>query len=157
MIHSSKQVQDFKTEFLSRWDHAQDYSVQVAEAMPASEYHFRPTRNVRSFAEILIHIGTAIPYLASQGLPSVKLISYQGTLRDKAAIIAFLRHAYKNVRQVVETTESKVFEQSVRFWAGKASIRKILNLANDHVTHHRGQATIYLRLQEIQPPAYIGW
>jgi len=30
-------------------------------------------------------------------------------------------------------------------------------LLNDHQTHHRGQLVVYLRLNGIKPPAYIGW
>lgn len=27
----------------------------------------------------------------------------------------------------------------------------------DHVTHHRAQAIMYLRMRGIEPPAYVGW
>ncbi|MEM6517680.1 MAG: DinB family protein, partial [Bacteroidota bacterium] len=40
---------------------------------------------------------------------------------------------------------------------GQASVFKIMNFTIDHVTHHRGQATIYLRMNGIKPPDYIGW
>ncbi|NJL74904.1 MAG: hypothetical protein HC892_07620 [Saprospiraceae bacterium] len=30
-------------------------------------------------------------------------------------------------------------------------------LMNDHLTHHRAQMIVYLRLKDVQPPKYVGW
>ena len=35
--------------------------------------------------------------------------------------------------------------------------RQFLMLMADHVTHHRGQMLVYLRLKGITPPKYIGF
>ncbi len=35
--------------------------------------------------------------------------------------------------------------------------RQIINLMNDHLTHHRAQAIVYLRLNGVMPPKYVGW
>ena len=45
----------------------------------------------------------------------------------------------------------------VDFVAGKMSRRRIMLLLTDHVTHHRGQLVVYLRLKGVEPPAYRGW
>jgi uncharacterized damage-inducible protein DinB len=34
---------------------------------------------------------------------------------------------------------------------------QILNLLNDHQTHHRAQLIVYLRINGIKPPDYVGW
>lgn len=41
--------------------------------------------------------------------------------------------------------------------AGRMSKLQFINLLNDHQTHHRGQMMVYLRLNGIQPPEYMGW
>jgi uncharacterized damage-inducible protein DinB len=30
-------------------------------------------------------------------------------------------------------------------------------LMHDHHTHHRGQIIVYLRLNGLKPPKYVGW
>jgi uncharacterized damage-inducible protein DinB len=34
---------------------------------------------------------------------------------------------------------------------------QIINLINDHQTHHRAQLLVYLRLKGVKPPEYVGW
>ncbi len=43
-------------------------------------------------------------------------------------------------------------------WSG-TQLNKIqfLNLIEDHQTHHRAELLVYLRLNNIKPPEYIGW
>src|SRR5579871_6687131 len=43
----------------------QDKIMKSAEAMPESKYGYRPTKEVRSFAEILNHVGDISYYLCS--------------------------------------------------------------------------------------------
>lgn len=45
----------------------------------------------------------------------------------------------------------------VDFFARPKTKLQILNLMQDHVTHHRAQILVYLNLNEIKPPKYVGW
>jgi uncharacterized damage-inducible protein DinB len=45
----------------------------------------------------------------------------------------------------------------VDFFAGPKTKLQILNIIQDHVTHHRGQLIVYLNLKGIKPPEYVGW
>ena len=40
---------------------------------------------------------------------------------------------------------------------GGQSVYQFLNLIQDHQAHHVGQIIVYLRLNTIEPPKYIGW
>ena len=155
-LFAKSQDMSFKNEFLKKWGNAQKYTISVAKAMPESAYDFRPDEDIRSFAELMVHIGEAQLYTASQGI-SVKKSNYKGGKNDKQAIIDFVAASYQIIRETVEKMPAEDFEKTTSFWAGKTSIRKILNFTNDHLTHHRGQATVYLRLKGIKPPDYIGW
>ena len=55
----------------------------------------------------------------------------------KKAIIAYLEQAFDHL-------ENSTGENEQGFHA-----------TIDHITHHRGQATVYLRCQGIVPPTYI--
>ena len=68
-----------------------------------------------------------------------------------------LRSAFAYSTGVVQGLEAKQLEEPVDFFAGPMNKRQILNLMTDHLTHHRGQAILYLRLRGIKPPSYRGW
>jgi uncharacterized damage-inducible protein DinB len=53
-------------------------------------------------------------------------------------------------------TEKDLNEQ-VDFISGKMTRRRVLLLLTDHVTHHRGQLVVYLRMKNVEPPKYVGW
>lgn len=40
---------------------------------------------------------------------------------------------------------------------GKLNKYQFLNLIQDHQAHHVSQLIVYLRLNGIEPPKYIGW
>ena len=59
--------------------------------------------------------------------------------------------------KIVKNTPDEELKEIVDFFAGPKSNLQILNLLQDHVTHHRGQLIVYLNLNEIEPPKYSGW
>jgi uncharacterized damage-inducible protein DinB len=59
-------------------------------------------------------------------------------------------------KTIADLTEAELNEK-VDFFAGQMTRRRILLLLTDHVTHHRGQLVVYLRLNNIKPPRYRGW
>jgi len=57
----------------------------------------------------------------------------------------------------VQALKEENLDEKVDFFAGEKNKLQILNLLQDHVTHHRGQLAVYLNLKGIKPPAYTGW
>jgi len=147
---------NFKAEFLATWRNAKNYTEKVAAALPQSYFTKRPNQDMRTFAEILQHIGEAIQYDASFCL-TIKVLRYSGATYDKEAIINFVKSAYESIEIAVEKMDEEDFRVQKSIWTGDFSIGKILLYTNDHATHHRGQLTMYLRLFGVKPPSYIGW
>lgn len=147
---------DMKSELIKRFNNANEYTIKTLDKMPEELLAFKPNKKVRSFAEIFQHIGEAQLYTASQGV-EVKQIKFQGNLSNKTALKAFLKQSNELLLDAMKKLSKEDLQKEVRFWDGQSSIFKILNFTIDHVTHHRGQATIYLRLNDLKPPDYIGW
>ena len=145
-----------KTELLHRLNNAAEYTLAVLEKMPEAQLSYRPTKGVRSFAEIIEHIGEAQLYTASQGI-EVKQLKFRGDRNSKADLRDFITESYGMLLGALEPMTDQDLQKMVKFWDGPASVYKILNFTLDHVTHHRGQATVYLRMNGIKPPNYIGW
>ena len=76
---------------------------------------------------------------------------------SKQEIIGMLNQAFSYARETVDALKEKDLNESVDFFAGIMTRRRILLLMTDHVTHHRGQLVVYLRLNNVVPPSYRGW
>lgn len=133
-----------KAKLLATLSNAKDYTLSVAAAMPAESFRFKPAEGVWTFEELLHHVGYGI------GWWEENFIRQQSTdwnppaaTTGKKATIAYLDQAFTALVKSVENMEMS--DQAVAgFYA-----------TMDHVTHHRGQATVYLRSKGIVPPEYF--
>jgi len=133
-----------KTQLLSRLEKAKNYTLAVAEMMPEAMYDFKPVDPIWNFRELLHHIGYGIHWYGDNYLknkdtawmPPVPTV-------DKTATIAYLNAAFAALQVNIEhmTEDSEIING--------------VYAALDHITHHRGQATVYLRSTGIVPPEYI--
>ena len=77
--------------------------------------------------------------------------------KTKEEIIQQLTISFDKVTEIIKTICEEDLTTEVDFFAGPKSKLQILNLLQDHVTHHRGQLIVYLNLNNIKPPKYRGW
>lgn len=149
---------DVKSAFLVKWENSKNYLLEIAEAMPEEAYNFKPTERQMSFQEQLLHIRKNMFWLSETYILKFDSIKYeQKTPKDKTEIITELEIAFNSVSTIVKTISLDDLTTEVDFFAGPKSKLQILNLLQDHVTHHRGQIIVYLNLNNIVPPKYIGW
>lgn len=150
------QQDNFKGAFLEKWDNSRDYLIEIAQAMPANNYDFKPTKRQMSFSEQLEHIQGNISWLSSTYFDASKIVSSRATT-EKEQTIENLKNTFASARVAIENTPEDDFKTPVDFFAGPKSKLQILNLLHDHLSHHRGQLVVYLNLNEIEPPSYSGW
>lgn len=147
-----------KEAFLEKWDNSKDYLLRVAELMPEEFYDFKPTERQRSFKEQLLHIKENIDWL------SVTYFSSKAYKREKTdpniskdETIQLLTRAFDASAVIIKKASKEELIETVAFFAGPKSKLQIINLLQDHVTHHRGQLIVYLNLKDQEPPKYVGW
>ena len=148
----------FLEEYLKKWINGSQYTIELAEAMPEDKFDYRPTPEVRSFREQVVHIMNNMVWLSSSYLSTT---NFKGDLKhkdlSKEEILMLLRQATKFAENTVRNLDAKDLDVKVEFFAGPMSKRQILVLMNDHMTHHRGQIIVYVRINDIKPPRYRGW
>ncbi|TRZ45958.1 DinB family protein [Robertkochia solimangrovi] len=161
MIISSKAMSQQSTidAFLEKWQNSKAYLLEIAAAVPEDNYDFSPTEREMNIKEQLVHIRGNMIWLSTT--------YFTKTPADKAAIsinpgtkqelIDELTKSFDSVSDAIRATDPETLDETVEFFAGPKSKLQILNLLQDHVTHHRGQLIVYLNLLEIKPPKYRGW
>ena len=144
---------------LTKLKHSKEYTLQVAALMPAHQYGFRPTNEEMSFGEQLLHICSNLGWLSSSYLSTgVHPVSTEESkLQNKDSIRQVVIRTYDYAIAVLTRFSATNLSDTVQFFAGPMSKLQIINLLNDHQTHHRGQLLVYLRLCGVTPPRYVGW
>jgi uncharacterized damage-inducible protein DinB len=133
-----------KTHLLSILENSKNYTLAVAETMPENSYNFKPTEEVWTFNELVNHIAYGIQWWEDNFIKKTETKwSPPVARKDKKETIAYLQQSFLALQKTLDT--EKLTDESVKgFWA-----------TLDHVTHHRGQAVLHLRLNGIAVPEYV--
>ena len=153
---SFAQQSDYKSAYLEKWQNSRDYLIAFAEAMPEESFDFKPVAAEMSFGEQLKHINANMEWLATAYLGKEENKAF-AEAKNKAEIIAQIKNSFDQIAKTVKNLPENSLRETVKFFAGPKTKLQILNLMQDHVTHHRGQLVVYLNLKGIKPPGYVGW
>ncbi|MSU48294.1 MAG: DinB family protein [Opitutus sp.] len=158
-IRLPAQGEDFLSESVLKWERATAYTLEVARALPRSEYGFRAAPEEMTFGQQLDHMAQNMTWLAGDHLAATKFAHPLAAKKDRTPeeTIDVLTAALAYARDAIATTKAADLGQKGKFFAGPMSKRQIVALMHDHHTHHRGQLIVYLRLKGIKPPPYRGW
>lgn len=149
-----------KEAFLEKWKNSKTYLIQIAESVPSSSYNFAPTPKQMDFKTQLVHIAENMLWLGNTYFVDRKFdreAFKKQAPENKEDVVQLLKTAFEDVFGYLEQTSEDDLKITVDFFAGPKTKLQILNLLQDHVTHHRGQLVVYLNLLEIEPPKFVGW
>lgn len=144
--------------FLEKWTNSKTYLLEVAEAMPEDLYDFKPTEREMTFGQQLVHIKENMEWLSNTYFteqPYEKSKDAKSYTKEETIIL--IERSFNQVYEIIAKSDPKLLDEKKAFFAGVKTKLQILNLLQDHVTHHRGQLLVYLNLNNIQPPKYVGW
>ncbi|MDP4265748.1 MAG: DinB family protein [Bacteroidota bacterium] len=132
-----------KEQLLSTLENSRNYTLAVADAMPANLYNTHPSEGVWTFRELLHHIAYGIQWWEDNYIRGNKTEwNPPEPGNDKRQVLEYLHAAYDSLKTTLD--KGKL--------AGDAI--KGFHATIDHITHHRGQAVLHLRCQGITPPEY---
>ncbi len=149
----------FLNAHISKLKNAKAYTLQVARSMPTDKYDYKPSPEEMLFGRQLLHISENLCWLTSSYLTHNKnpLTAAESKLTSKEEIITVVAKAYDFAIDALQDFPAQSLMDTVKFFAGPMNKLQIINLVQDHQTHHRGQLMVYLRLNGIKPPDYVGW
>ena len=132
----------------------QDKIMKAAEAMPESRYSYRPTKDVRSFGEILTHVADISYYLCAnaKGENPPGSAAAKGT---KAEIMTYVKGAFAYCDGAFSGFTDAHLNDPADFWGFKTNKMFILTQVGNHDALHYGNLVVYLRLNGAVPSG--GW
>jgi uncharacterized damage-inducible protein DinB len=132
----------------------QDKIMKSAETMPESKYSYRPTKDVRSFAEILTHVADISYFLCSNAKGEAPPATATGK-GSKTEIIAYLKGAFAYCDGVYSGFTDAHLNDPADFFGFKTNKMFILTQVGNHDALHYGNLVTYLRLNRRVPSG--GW
>lgn len=149
---------DIKAQLVKEWERAKAYTVSYLDAMPADKYSFKAVDSIRSFAQQMLHLCQANLFFISTATDQKPPmwgqsdLEHSATAQTKDSVMYYVTNSY-------DFSINSIRNSDVNKWGEKKKLMKfeetrfaLLLKAFEHQTHHRGQATIYIRLQGIKPP-----
>lgn len=146
-----------KAQLLRDWERAKAYTKEYLDAMPEDGVNYKPSPDIRSFAEQMLHLSQGNVGLSSNGTGKERIyagknLEKMDEFKNKAALTKVVMECYDFVIDGIKSMDVSKLEEMVKRGNFENNRLTWINKAFEHQTHHRGQTTIYLRMKGIQPP-----
>lgn len=141
-------------EMLNWFDDAANKIVQLAEAIPAEKYAWRPADGVRSVAEVIGHVSGGNYFL--MGMAGAQAPA--GTPRNleqitaKAEAIRALQQSIEHVRTSMRAMTAADLDAPATIFGRQSTKRDACLLVVVHAHEHLGQLIAYARSNGVTPP-----
>ena len=149
-------VSGYRSEVLAEVMIQEDKFLRLAEAIPADKYTWRPAPDVRSFAEVFLHVSAAnynIYKLVGTPPPTgFEVKGFEKSTTDKAKVMAAIKDSFAHARQAITAMPDADLEKSLDWFGGKNTERGVLLFVTRHAAEHLGQSIAYARFIGVVPP-----
>ncbi|WP_299335055.1 DinB family protein [uncultured Psychroserpens sp.] len=155
------QEDNFIKDYLERLENSRKYLILVAEMMPEDKYNFKASPESLSFAENLMHIGYAIDWHSQSLLGDRESRNWNTDTifkvanKSKEDMISTINKTFDETVKSIEKFDTNTFNDKLDYFGLVRTKRQIFMLLADHITHHRGQMLVYMRLNGLIPPRYV--
>ena len=133
----------------------QDKIMKAAATMPEAKYSYRPTKDVRSFADIVTHVADISYYLCSNAKGEAPPQGADGRKKSKTEVIAYLKTAFAYCDGAYAGFADEHLNDPADFWGFKTNKMFIVTQLPNHDALHYGNLVTYLRLNGLVPSG--GW
>ena len=131
--------------------------VQLATAIPADKYGWRPEAGTRSVSEVLLHVTAANHNIPSQmtGMTpdaAFRVDGFETSTTDKAKIIEQLDKSFVFAEGAIQGMSNADFARPEKKLGPDANSGDVVYLLVMHNHEHFGQTIAYARMNGITPP-----
>jgi uncharacterized damage-inducible protein DinB len=149
--------EDIKNQFVKEWERSKAYTESYLNTMPSEKYSFKAVDSIRSFAQQMLHLASGNAFLMSLATGATPPFDARGlegraSAQTKDSVVYFVNASYDFAIKAVKGLDESKMGETVSAMGQSATRYAFLLKALEHQAHHRGQTTIYIRLQGIRPP-----
>jgi len=147
-------------EFMGQVSFAQGRLMDMANAIPADKYSWRPAEGIRSTGEIFRHVTLAnygfgkmaglVPSEESEEKPDMKKL--EQSITDKEGVIQDLGKSFESIKSTVGGLSPEDLNKQIQVFGMEMSVRNFVVTMLNHMHEHLGQSIAYARMNGIAPP-----
>lgn len=146
-----------KAQLIKDWERAKAYTAEYLAAMPADKYTAKPVEGIRSFAEQMLHLAQGSIGLSANGTGKTRIfpgynMEKSATAQSKDSVNYYVNASYDFAIDGIKAMDANQLGELVKRGNFNESRLSWIMKGFEHQTHHRGQCTIYIRLQGVTPP-----
>lgn len=151
----------FIKDYLERLENSRRYLIFLAENMPEDKYNFKATPESKTFAENLMHIGYALDWHSQSLLGGRDSrdwrtdTTFVAADKSKQEMIARIDKTFDEAIKLMVKFDTMQFDDRLDYLGLNRTKRQIFLLLADHISHHRGQMIVYMRINGLTPPRYV--
>ncbi|RPE08113.1 DinB family protein [Chitinophaga lutea] len=143
-------------DMVREWERAKAYTKAYLDVMPEADYALKPTPEMRTFAQQMLHLTdgnmlfatTALGEKMPEGGQREKIAD-----QSKANVIKEVMAGYDYVIAAIKKLPADQWKDKIKmFNRFELTKGQAFEKAFEHQTHHRGQTTVYIRLAKATPP-----
>jgi uncharacterized damage-inducible protein DinB len=138
--------------------------VDLAKAIPAEKYDWRPGAGVRSIGEVFRHVASdnylipaalgfaADPATGIKGEDYKTAMAFEAKKSTKEATIADLEKSFANLKKSMQATPDSKLGAPVKMFGQPFTMQRAWVLGTTHLHEHLGQLIAYARTNNVKPP-----
>lgn len=147
--------------YLAELESLQGKFLQLAEAIPADKYAWRPAPGVRSIGEVFMHVASEYYVWSPRSFgatPSpVVTMTREGFAQfeaqsSKESVLKHLKEGFAYGRQAVEGVDPATLAATRKFFGRDAATADVALGMSGDLHEHLGQLIAYARMNGIKPP-----
>lgn len=130
------------------------YILKAADQVPEDKYAYQPTKDVRTFGQLLGHIAdaqaTVCPSIKGEDKPYATVAE---KLKTKAEIISALKATFATCDAVYSGVTDAGLAKSAKPFGMDMNVSGALTLNTSHNWEHYGNIVTYMRMLGMVPPS----
>jgi hypothetical protein len=138
---------------LKDWEDLKTAMMEFGDAMPAENFDYKPKEELRNFGEQLMHVASAhLFYMGNLDTDAAR--PDFGEPVEKADVLQALSDSFDFGTEILSgQTDASLREMVDGGYLGESNRARIAYMAMIHTRQEYGVMTVYLRLNDIVPPA----
>jgi uncharacterized damage-inducible protein DinB len=142
---------------VAEWTRAKNWTKEYLDKMPEDGLGLKPTPDIRSFAEQMMHLASAnfayASFATGKQPPYKREDLTAENYKTKAQLSKIVLESYDFMIDAIKSVDASKLNEKITMRGTSLSRAAVFHNGFEHQTHHRGQTTIYLRLKGVVPPA----
>lgn len=155
-VPASADAAGVKADMMSWIKDAEGKLIQLAEATPEAGYSFRPSKDVRTTAEVFMHVASvnfgAPSFWGVKPPEGFDFMTFGKSTTKKADVAKALKDSFAHMEAGLMAMSDADMDKPVELFGMKTSVRGGYMLLLSHAHEHLGQSIAYARSNGIVPP-----